>query len=135
MIGETRHRDHYPTLFERWQGVFHVQCPIYRAPQTMAFVNPVMVHWGKRPVAQGHRRDSTSQPSDCEAMTVPLRHQDALSSFWLIYFRHIECIQSLYWLNTYELLDQCGKMYCNMSMPTRTNGHAAMSQWHRVPTL
>ena len=50
MIGETRHRNQYPTLFEEWQGVFYVQCPIDGAPHTMAFDNPVMVHWGKRPV-------------------------------------------------------------------------------------
>ena len=47
MIGETRHRDHYPTLFKRWQGIFYVQCPIDRAPHTMAFVNPVMLPQGK----------------------------------------------------------------------------------------
>ena len=42
-IGETCHRDHYPTLFERWQGVFHVQCPIDRASHTMALDNSVMI--------------------------------------------------------------------------------------------
>ena len=44
MVGETCHRDHYPTPFERWQGVFYVQCPIDRAPHTIAFDNSVMVY-------------------------------------------------------------------------------------------
>ena len=41
-IGETCHWGHYPTLFEEWQVVFNVQCPIGRAPHTMAFDNSVM---------------------------------------------------------------------------------------------
>ena len=29
--GEARHQDQYPTLFEEWQGMFYVQCPVDRA--------------------------------------------------------------------------------------------------------
>ena len=42
-IGETCHWDCDPTLFEEWQGVFYVQCPLDRAPHTMVFDNSVMV--------------------------------------------------------------------------------------------
>ena len=41
-IGETCHRDHYPAIFEECQGVIYVQCPIDRAPHTMAFDNSVI---------------------------------------------------------------------------------------------
>ena len=42
MIGKTCHWDPYPTLFEEWQGIFYVQCPIARAPHTMAIDYSIM---------------------------------------------------------------------------------------------
>ena len=49
-----------------------MQCPIGRAPHTMVFANPVMVHRGKRPMKPRQHRDSTPQPADCKARKLPM---------------------------------------------------------------
>ena len=50
-----------------------MQCPIGRAPHTMAFDNSVMG------TLRGpwQRRDSAQQPAECEARTLPPLHWDA----------------------------------------------------------
>ena len=44
----------------------------------MAFDNSAIVTLRERPVPPRHHWDSTPQPSDCEATTVPWCHWDAL---------------------------------------------------------
>ena len=74
MIGEIHHRDQYPYLFKEWQGVFYVQCPINRAPHTMAFDNSVMGTLRERSGKPKQHQDSTPQLSDCEATVLPMLH-------------------------------------------------------------
>ena len=76
MIGETHHRDHYPTLFKEWQGVFYGQCPIGRAPHTMAFGNSVMDALRERSGITKAMPGFTPQSADCEATTLPLCYPD-----------------------------------------------------------
>ena len=80
MIGETCHQDHYPTLFEEWQGVLNVQCHIDRAPHTMAFDNSVVITLRKCPSTARAALRLDPQLLDCKARTIPRGTRGALCS-------------------------------------------------------
>ena len=64
----------------------------------MAFDNSVMVTLRERPVPPRHHRDSTPQPSDCEATMEPRRHRDALFEDNILFIYLYWLGWRLYWM-------------------------------------